>query len=126
MTIACSDPEPMFFYVVAPARVQPGDVLYEINGRPLRGGPMAIRLVRHTLAESGSRTRPGWELVPTTSRFSRFVDADARLKVGRHTPTHHMNPIVAAAAKPRRSPKRPKPTDADQLALFANPARRKK
>ncbi|MGW4848247.1 hypothetical protein [Nocardia brasiliensis] len=124
-TLACPEPEPMFFYVVAPARVQPGDVLYEINGRVLRGGPMAIRLVRHTPAESGSRTRAGWELVPTTSRFSRFVDADARLKVGRYSPTHRINPIVAAAAKPRRTPKRPKPVDADQLALFETPVRKR-
>ncbi|MFI6216627.1 hypothetical protein ACIBCD_31915 [Nocardia brasiliensis] len=125
MTTAYSEPEPMFFYVVAPARVQPGDVLYEINGRVLRGGPMCIKQIRHTPAESGSRTRPGWELVPTTSRFSRFVDADARLKVGRYTPTHRINPIVAAAAKPRRTPKRPKPADVDQLALFETPVRKR-
>ncbi|WP_280440592.1 hypothetical protein [Nocardia brasiliensis] len=125
MTTAYSEPEPMFFYVLSPKRVQPGDVLYEINGRPLRGGPMAIRLVRHTPAESASGAREGWELAPTTSRFSRFVDADARLKVGRYTPTHRTNPIVAAAAKPRRTPKRPKPVDADQLALFETPVRKR-
>ncbi|WP_029893566.1 hypothetical protein [Nocardia brasiliensis] len=118
---ALPDPEPMFFHVVTARRVLPGDVLYEINDRPLRGGPMTIARVRHTPAESGTRTREGWELVPTCSRFSRFVHADTRLKVGRYGSARRINPIVAAAAKPRRTPKRPKRVDADQLSLFETP-----
>ncbi|MFC9434945.1 hypothetical protein [Nocardia sp. NPDC057030] len=115
-------PEPMFFYVLTAGRVQPGDVLYEINDRPVRGGPMAIRQVRHTPADARTRTREGWELVPTSSRFSRFVDADTRLRIGRTASARRINPIVAAAAaKPRRTPKRPKPVDADQLSLFDTP-----
>lgn len=115
------DPEPQFFYVVTPKKVEVGDVLYEINDNPLRGGPMTIATVRRMPADPGKGTCAGWELVPVSSRFSRFVDSDARLKVGRFAPIHHINPIVAAAARPRRAAKRAKSAPPDQLALFDTP-----
>lgn len=127
MTAEPLQPEPLFFYVVAAKKVRPGDVVHEINDRPLRGGPLMVGEVRHVSAESGKRIREGWELIPqpANSRMSRFIDPDARLKVARPASARRINPIVSAAAIPRRTPKRRKPADADQLALFEVPPRRK-
>lgn len=121
--IAPPAPEPpMFFHLVHAAQIKPGDVLYEINDRPLRGGAMALRCARHLAAGKHGR-RDGWELVPTASRVSRFVDAAALLKVGRTAPARRVNPMVAAAAASVRKPKRrirSQPTG-PQMVLFDIP-----
>ncbi|QIS09286.1 hypothetical protein [Nocardia arthritidis] len=118
--------ETLHFYLIAPNQVRPGDLLYEINDRPIRGGAFQLAQARHTPADSARHTPEGWELVPQppNSRFSRLVDTDARLKVARPAaPARRINPIVAAAAtKPRPRRKR---ADDNQLALFETPVRRK-
>ncbi len=121
MNTDATDP-PRFFYVVHPARIKPGDMLHEINDRPLRGGPMQLKQARCVTACRGGRE--GWELVPEASRVSRFVDADARLRVGRITaPQRQINPIVAAAAASVRKHKRRNPSrrKCDELTLFEIP-----
>ncbi len=126
MSIDATDPgelvPPLFFYVVHPSKIKPGDVLYEINDRPLRGGPMPLKQARRATACRGGRE--GWELVPETSRVSRFVDADAELRVGRTVaPVRPVNPIVAAAAASIRKLKRRNNSQRkqDQLPLFEIP-----
>ncbi|WP_225724689.1 MULTISPECIES: hypothetical protein [unclassified Nocardia] len=117
--------EPVFFYLVTPDRVRTGDVVHEINGRPVRGGALPIGKVRHIAADKHTGRPEGWQLVPQEpwSRFTRFVDAAAQVKIGRATSVAgRVNPMVAAAAAPlpKRATRR-KTADTEQLTLFERP-----
>ncbi|MFG3618067.1 hypothetical protein [Nocardia sp. NPDC047654] len=108
----------VFFYLLHPSQVKPGDVVYEINDRPLPGGPLILRETRPVPTTSAGAV---WELVPEQGSPQR-VDADGRLKVGRDNTVKRVNPIVAAAAGQVRR-KRRRTTDLHapcrgQMTLF--------
>ncbi|WP_159930688.1 MULTISPECIES: hypothetical protein [Nocardia] len=117
--MSASEPA-VFFYLLHPAQVKPGDVVYEINDRPLSGGALIIHETRPLPTDSTSAGRGGWELMPEHGG-PRRVDADARLKVGRDNTVKRVNPVVAAAASQVR--KRRRSTDLHapcrgQMTLF--------
>ncbi|MFE7746690.1 hypothetical protein [Nocardia sp. NPDC057455] len=110
----------VFFYLLHPSQVKPGDVVYEINDRPLSGDALMIHETRALAADFTAFGRGAWELIPEHGG-PRRVDADARLKVGRDNTVKRVNPVVAAAASQVR--KRRRSTDLHapcrgQMTLF--------
>ncbi|MFG3621244.1 hypothetical protein [Nocardia sp. NPDC047654] len=87
----------VFFYLLHPSQVKPGDVVYEINDRPLSGDALIIHETRVLATDSTASGRGAWELIPEHGG-PRRVDADASLKVGRDNTIKRVNPVVAAAA----------------------------
>ncbi|MEU6829948.1 hypothetical protein ABZ894_14985 [Nocardia beijingensis] len=109
----------VFFYLLHPAQVKSGDVVYEINDRPMPSGALIIHETR-VLPTDFASGRGVWELIPEHGD-SRRVEADARLKVGRDNTVKRVNPVVAAAASQVR--KRRRSTDLStpcrgQMSLF--------
>ncbi|MGW4330792.1 hypothetical protein ACWEKR_33520 [Nocardia sp. NPDC004573] len=113
-------PEPaVFFYLLRPSQVKPGDVVYEVNDRPMPGGALIIHETR-VLPTDSATPRGAWELIPEHGG-PRRVDGDARLKVGRDNTVKCVNPVVAAAASQVRKGRRSTDLHAPcrgQMSLF--------
>ncbi|MFQ6398957.1 hypothetical protein ACLMAJ_36665 [Nocardia sp. KC 131] len=105
MSIESPPNVPEFFYLLNPKQLRPGDIVHELNGLPLRDGPMAIREIKTAVVRHGRRTRECLELVPEDpSRGSQFI-YDVQVKVAREARPGRVNPIVTAAAASLNKPK---------------------
>ncbi|MEU7633421.1 hypothetical protein AB0C34_26165 [Nocardia sp. NPDC049220] len=72
----------VFFYLLQPNQVRSGDVLYEINDRPVPGNPIRIHETCCLATDYSVNASGEWELFGETGEPWR-VAADARLKVRR-------------------------------------------